>query len=81
MLQFVEFLSSSDEDCEEVLLTNNEVQTIEDDSFVETQPITTLKFTRPSKDKENLSKKQETIALMKQLNTQYIRFKIFSFYN
>ena len=70
MLQFVEFLSSSDEECEEISLKINKAQNeINDDSYFESQP---TKSIRPSKDKENQAKKQETIALIKQLNMQYV---------
>ena len=70
MLQFVEFLSASDEECEEISFKNNKAQNeINDDSYFESQP---TKSIRPSKDKENQAKKQETIALIKQLNMQYV---------
>ena len=70
MLQFVEFLSSSDEECEEISLKNNKAQNeINDDSYFESQP---TKSIRPSKDKESQAKKQETMALIKQLNMQYV---------
>ena len=70
MLQFVEFLSSSDEECEEISLKNNKAQNeINDDSYFESQP---TKSKRPSKDKESQAKKQETIDLIKQQHMQYV---------
>ena len=73
MLQFVEFLSSSDEDEENIKGSfKNQIVLQEIVSVIESPP--PAKPSRSSKDKENQAKKQEAIALIRQLNMQYVLF-------